>query len=732
MHQIVTFAQTPGIPATATGTVTGATTANLSWAAGSPPGSSTVTYYWAVGTSSSVTYESGYTKRGSTTNMSASVTGLTAGTKYYLSVKAKTDCDDTESGYKTSSSFTTDDSCIPPDIVTHPSNKTVTAPAGTTFSITASGSDNIYKWEMSEGFTWHSIPNGAPYSGIDSRTLDISSTTVSMDGYEYRCVVTTTCNSSFIRSQGARLTVSSGGTCNLSLSQSNLDFTSSSGSNTVDVTSNSSWSVSDDATWITVSPTSGSNNGTLIISVSENSGNGRSGIVTIIAECNTTKTINVTQSGTCSLSLSSTTLEYNYLSGLQNVNITSNSNWTITKDASWITVLPTSGNNNRTISVSVAYNNGGDRSGIVTVSGCGTTKTINVTQSGQCSLSISATSLEYSGSAETKTILVTSNAAWTVSDNASWITVTPLSDSNNGTLSISVLANDTGTERNGAVTVSGCSTSKKITINQKPICTPPVSPTGITASKTTIESGESVTLQVSGGVLNDAPNWVWYKGGCSGPQIGSGSTITVSPTETTTYYVKASACNYTTTCRSVQIKVDKICTLTVLQDTLHIASISGSSSFTVYSNATWEVSDKPDWVNLSVTNGTGNRTGTLTANDNVGSLRTGYIRLTGLKDCTREKIFVVNQEGKTTGIGDVIISGKVKIYPNPTTGIITIEGLPENENVEIAVYDINRKLIKHETSATTVTKINISDLVSGTYVIVINNQFEQPFKIIKE
>jgi len=61
---------TPGAPTSVTGTSTGTTSANLSWAAGSPAGSATVTYYWVVGTSSSVTYGSGVAQ-GTTTGTSA-------------------------------------------------------------------------------------------------------------------------------------------------------------------------------------------------------------------------------------------------------------------------------------------------------------------------------------------------------------------------------------------------------------------------------------------------------------------------------------------------------------------------------------------------------------------------------------------------------------------------------------------------------------------------------------
>ena len=106
----------------------------------------------------------------------------------------------------------------------------------------------------------------------------------------------------------------------------------------------------------------------------------------------------------------------------------------------------------------------------------------------------------------------------------------------------------------------GTTTCRSVTINVTAACTAPTSPTSATASQTTITSGQSTTLQVNGGALNSAPNWVWYAGSCGGSQVGTGSTLSVSPTSPTTYYVQASSNCGTTTCRSVTINVTASCT----------------------------------------------------------------------------------------------------------------------------------------------------------------------------
>ncbi|GGH69697.1 T9SS type A sorting domain-containing protein [Phaeocystidibacter marisrubri] len=65
---------------------------------------------------------------------------------------------------------------------------------------------------------------------------------------------------------------------------------------------------------------------------------------------------------------------------------------------------------------------------------------------------------------------------------------------------------------------------------------PATQPT-VSASSLTFCPGNSVTLSISSGTLNDAANWQWYTGSCNGTVVGTGTSITVTPGATTTYYV---------------------------------------------------------------------------------------------------------------------------------------------------------------------------------------------------
>jgi len=64
--------------------------------------------------------------------------------------------------------------------------------------------------------------------------------------------------------------------------------------------------------------------------------------------------------------------------------------------------------------------------------------------------------------------------------------------------------------------------------------------TGIARSSAApICAGTATTLAVSGGSLGTSASWVWYTSSAHTTSIGRGPSITVSPTSTTTYYVRA-------------------------------------------------------------------------------------------------------------------------------------------------------------------------------------------------
>lgn len=73
---------------------------------------------------------------------------------------------------------------------------------------------------------------------------------------------------------------------------------------------------------------------------------------------------------------------------------------------------------------------------------------------------------DFATTAGSQTLTITSNVNWTISDNSSWITVSPTSGVNNGNATISVNTNSESSTRTGTVTVSGGNLTRTITITQ--------------------------------------------------------------------------------------------------------------------------------------------------------------------------------------------------------------------------------------------------------------------------
>jgi len=71
-----------------------------------------------------------------------------------------------------------------------PQNQSVLASYPATFSVSASGVNLAYQWQVSidEGVTWTVLANNVNYSGVTSPVLTVNNTTMAMSGYEYACI----------------------------------------------------------------------------------------------------------------------------------------------------------------------------------------------------------------------------------------------------------------------------------------------------------------------------------------------------------------------------------------------------------------------------------------------------------------------------------------------------------------------------------------------------------------
>ena len=157
-------------------------------------------------------------------------------------------------------------------------------------------------------------------------------------------------------------------------------------------------------------------------------------------------------------------------------------NWTASSSQSWLTVSPAAGTNTDTLSIGANLSGlaAGNYSGVVTVSGGGSTQTITATLVVSAAsapppspgLAVSASSLSFTatagaGNPAAQTFPISNSGSgtlnWTTSSNQSWLTASPASGTNSGTVTVSASIGSLGTgSYTGAVTVSAGSAGSKM------------------------------------------------------------------------------------------------------------------------------------------------------------------------------------------------------------------------------------------------------------------------------
>lgn len=170
----------------------------------------------------------------------------------------------------------------------------------------------------------------------------------------------------------------------------------------ITVTSNENWTVTSNKSWCTVSPSSGTGNGSFTITVAENTTTSKrdatitvkgssSGItltITVNQEAGGSTTIDINGFGSdenidgkgYTLTVSTQTLSVSNQSTASTITVTSNDNWTASSNYSWCTVSPSSGSGNGSITVRVTSNTTTNRrSATITVKGSQSGKTATVT-----------------------------------------------------------------------------------------------------------------------------------------------------------------------------------------------------------------------------------------------------------------------------------------------------------------------------------------------------------------
>jgi len=221
----------------------------------------------------------------------------------------------------------------------NPLNQDVAYTAGTTnFYITAPSS---LSWTASSNESWCTVPSGG--TGSDTLTASYSENPLITSR-----IAIITLTPAGLSSQNVTVT-QAGGPATLQVVPGNQDVEPPAGITTFEVTSNTDWTVTSDASWCTVT-SSGTGNDTIFATYEENTSlNSRIANITVTVNTLAPQTVTVTQAGVMPI-LNITPLNQDVTedAGSTSFTVTSNTDWIAVSDMTWCTVTG-SGSGNGTI-----------------------------------------------------------------------------------------------------------------------------------------------------------------------------------------------------------------------------------------------------------------------------------------------------------------------------------------------------------------------------------------------
>lgn len=240
-----------------------------------------------------------------------------------------------------------------------------------------------------------------------------------------------------------------------SLDKQKLDFGFAAASESVTVTTNGSWSASADASWIKLSPASGNADSQLSISIEENNTESdRFGEIIVKSQpLNSTSKIVVAQKGkNFNFTVDKDSIGSSSVAFSDLITITTNDEWTIAADKDWLSLSVSSGKGEGNVNINVLENKTPEaRIAMISIKGknSGTTASVKVVQDGKF-LKVYANSLNFSNDGESKTVIISTDGTYSVSQEGEWFIVSQIGD----TLTVTAEKNIATSMNSGSIVVS--------------------------------------------------------------------------------------------------------------------------------------------------------------------------------------------------------------------------------------------------------------------------------------
>lgn len=267
------------------------------------------------------------------------------------------------------------------------------------------------------------------------------------------------------------------GGAHMSLDRNSIDAGVGGGTWKLNVISNIDWTVATDGSdWVSVSTTSGSNDGSVDITVNpSNTDTQRKAVITVRANVEgvDAQTVTITQAP-IELTVAPTTIALDTKAATRTIDITSNGRWAVTAvyssaDADWLSFDKTEGEGNGQVTVTIAAAVT-DMERVATINvkpnyeGTTTVREVKVTQDGLDNIDLTLTEGDetltvpaYAAGGITQTVHITkSNANWkfVLPKNRPWITTNTLEGNGPATVTFNIENNTTEVPRTVVVNLT--------------------------------------------------------------------------------------------------------------------------------------------------------------------------------------------------------------------------------------------------------------------------------------
>lgn len=399
----------------------------------------------------------------------------------------------------------------------------------------------------------------------------------------------------------------------LSVDKSTLNFGGGTETQTITISSNCKWSVSNTTSWI--SAECDNNKDILTVSVSPNPGKSYRNGSFYIKYGSKSLSVSVKQAPS-EVVASEMSLQYDNIASAYTVSIESEADWSATCSDSWIKVSPSSGKEGKSeVSIEVTPNtNISGRTGFVTFYTDNNSKLqIEILQRG---LYIEADEeLSFSASGETHQLNIRSNTDWQVISSPNWLSLSATEGNGNSAVSVVATENPNSTSRNGEIVLGQQGLDIRFVVNvsqgRKYLL-----PTSSMLNFSDKAGSSSFTIRSNADwSASYTDNWF-----TASPLNGRGDCdVKVTVSENNSAIERIGTILYSYADNSANVNIHQLAKyLTIDNKVFDFPSTGGTHTIEICTNAKWtaEVEHNVSWLKLSALSGEGDTNLVITAEDN--------------------------------------------------------------------------------------------------------------------